>query len=239
MVSRCFYGDLDTDAECALRFQSTPSPFQSVDVGKLPIAPIVVVDMPYVQAQVGQRFGDRTPVWHNPKEVEAIVELLSLLRVRDADKPPTLAVLSPYGQQRRRIDNALREHEGDKLAHLAGFRAPSHSGERCFTVDSFQGSEADIVVVSLVRNNSHSSVQQALGFLSDRRRMNVLLSRAKWQLVLVASLDFLREVVAAAKGSADDDKVKFLGEMLDYLQAGEKAGTVVRVPSGRLMKEAI
>jgi hypothetical protein len=66
--------------------------------------------------------------------------------------------------------------------------------------------------------------------------MNVLLSRAKWQLVLIASLEFLREVVAATKGGPDDDKVRFLGVMLEYLQAGEKAGTVARVPADLLMK---
>lgn len=46
------------------------------------------------------------------------------------------------------------------------------------TVDSSQGSEADIVIVSLVRshgNSRHSSV----GFLSDDRRMNVAFTRGK------------------------------------------------------------
>lgn len=75
--------------------------------------------------------------------------------------------------------------------NLAGFQpAPNASGFTS-TVDSFQGSEADLVVVSLVRNNDHVG-RAALGILRDRRRMNVLLSRAKWQLVIVGSLQFLR-----------------------------------------------
>lgn len=236
MVSRCFYGDLGTDLECAARFNTTPRPFESVDLKRLPTAPIVVVDMPYVQSTVGLTFGDQTPVWSNSKEVDAAVEALSLLRVNETGKPPSLAVLSPYGQQRKRLDYALHEHAHDKLAHLTGFRSPSHNGERCFTVDSFQGSEADVVVVSLVRNNPHSSALQALGFLCDRRRMNVLLSRAKWQLVLIASLEFLREVVAAAKGGPDEAKVDFLATMLSYLSAGEKAGTIARVTAKQLMQ---
>lgn len=236
MVSRCFYGDLDTDPECAARFQNTQRPFDSIDTARLPLAPIVIIDMPYVQSTIKQIAGDMPPVWHNPKEVDATVEVLSLLRARNGAKQPSLAVLSPYGQQRRRLDDAIHERSGDHLAHLTAFRSASHGGGRCFTVDSFQGSEADVVVVSLVRNNAHSSALQALGFLCDKRRMNVLLSRAKWQLVLVASLEFLKEVVAAAKGGPDESKVDFLAVMLDYFSVGEKKGTVARVPAAQLMR---
>eukprot|EP00971_Amphidinium_carterae_P173566 3440795-Amphidinium_carterae.1 len=42
--------------------------------------------------------------------------------------------------------------------------------------DSFQGSEADIVVLSFVRANA----KQQVGFLSDFRRLNVALSRVRW-----------------------------------------------------------
>jgi hypothetical protein len=237
MVSRCFYGDLDTDPGCKEHFETARRPFESTDPARLPLAPIVVIDMPYVQANLGQQFGDRTPVWHNPSEVDAVVEALSILRATDTERPPTLAVLSPYGQQRKRLDSALRDEAGGKLQHLSEFRAPSHNGQRCFTVDSFQGSEADIVIVSLVRNNNHSSVQLAFGFLSDPRRMNVLLSRAKWQLILIASLDFLREVVSAPQGDLEAQKIKFMREMLDYLEKGEKNGLVARVPAHKLMKK--
>jgi superfamily I DNA and/or RNA helicase len=44
------------------------------------------------------------------------------------------------------------------------------------TVDSAQGSEADIVILSFVRS-------EATGFLNDDRRINVALTRARFQLV--------------------------------------------------------
>ena len=52
------------------------------------------------------------------------------------------------------------------------------------TVDSFQGQERDIVLFSTVRannknNNGNNINNDAIGFLSDFRRMNVALSRAK------------------------------------------------------------
>lgn len=52
-------------------------------------------------------------------------------------------------------------------------------------VDAFQGSEKDIIIYSVVRSNNQSE----LGFLSDERRLNVSLSRAKQQLFIVGNSD--------------------------------------------------
>lgn len=45
------------------------------------------------------------------------------------------------------------------------------------TVDSFQGQERDVVVVSLARS-------QGVGFLTDAGRMNVMLTRARHALLV-------------------------------------------------------
>lgn len=107
------------------------------------------------------------------------------------DKPATLAVLSAYNEQVERLGRAIDDRLPGDLANLAGFMPAPNASAFQSTVDSFQGSEADLVVVSLVRNNDHVG-RRALGILRDRRRMNVLLSRAKWQLIIVGSLEFLR-----------------------------------------------
>merc|ERR1712190_476043 len=52
------------------------------------------------------------------------------------------------------------------------------------TVDSFQGSEADVVLLSFVRANPRGCI----GFLSDFRRLNVALSRAKFHLLILANV---------------------------------------------------
>eukprot|EP00828_Plagiopyla_frontata_P048786 TRINITY_DN9492_c0_g1_i1.p2 TRINITY_DN9492_c0_g1~~TRINITY_DN9492_c0_g1_i1.p2 ORF type:complete len:109 (-),score=20.01 TRINITY_DN9492_c0_g1_i1:33-359(-) len=48
------------------------------------------------------------------------------------------------------------------------------------TVDAFQGKEQDIVIVDLVRT-------EKVGFLSNHRRMNVALSRAKYVNIMVGN----------------------------------------------------
>ena len=53
------------------------------------------------------------------------------------------------------------------------------------TIDGFQGQERDVIFISLVRDNDG----QRIGFLSDLRRMNVALTRARSKLVICGSVE--------------------------------------------------
>lgn len=55
-------------------------------------------------------------------------------------------------------------------------------------VDSCQGSDADVVIISTVR----SGVCLLSGFMLDRRRVNVAFSRAKEECIVVGDADTLR-----------------------------------------------
>jgi len=94
----------------------------------------------------------------NPEELRIVVE--------NADnwlKEGQLAVfISPYSSQ---VELAKTELKKIKVS----------------TIDAFQGQEADVVILSLVRSNS----QGKIGFLSDYRRMNVALTRAKKKLIVI------------------------------------------------------
>lgn len=70
------------------------------------------------------------------------------------------------------------------------------------TVDSFQGSEADVVLLSFVRANA----RRRLGFLTEFQRLNVALTRAKRSLIVFANTDCLR----AAADAADADDISAL-----------------------------
>ena len=49
------------------------------------------------------------------------------------------------------------------------------------TVDGFQGQERDIMVIGLTRSNAEGTV----GFLSEYRRMNVAMTRARMHLLVI------------------------------------------------------
>lgn len=74
---------------------------------------------------------------------------------------------------------------------------------RLATVDNFQGEEAKIVIVSLVRSNK----EQKVGFLRTKNRANVLLSRAKHGMYLIgnsetyASNDMWSEVLGMLRAT--------------------------------------
>lgn len=232
VVSHCFYdGELITNADKEKEYLSKPPPFASVDVKRLPDCPIVFVDMPYSREEKpGGRAGERSPPWSNPDEAIAAMTALQLIRARSSNKPPSLAILSPYKQQVKLLRDKLNKYrDGGSLSHLTDFASAVEGNDYCGTVDSFQGAEADLVLISLVRNNAHSTPSRALGFLRDNRRMNVLLSRAKWRLILLGSLSFYRHIITTAASLPDQD-VGFLAKFLDALDRAVTAKEAAIVP---------
>jgi len=85
---------------------------------------------------------------------------------------PTVAVISPYKEQ----IYVLKE----QLLHSPELQA---YGDKISvnTIDSFQGQERDIVYISMTRSNAEGTI----GFLSDIRRMNVAMTRARKKLVVI------------------------------------------------------
>lgn len=74
-------------------------------------------------------------------------------------------ILQFYNGQRKRIVQELKNTPG--LEGVAYFNV--------FTVDSFQGEENDVILLSLVRSNEHLGI----GFLDNKNRLVVALSRAR------------------------------------------------------------
>ena len=68
------------------------------------------------------------------------------------------------------------------------------------TVDSFQGKQLDVVILSCVRA---SEGRAGVGFLADVRRMNVAITRAKAALWVLGSVQTLRRSAVWAALLAD------------------------------------
>ena len=85
---------------------------------------------------------------------------------------PSIAVISPYKQQINLLKTQF-EHSPDLQKYKENISVN--------TIDSFQGQERDIVYISLTRSNDKGEI----GFLSDIRRMNVAMTRARKKLVVI------------------------------------------------------
>ncbi len=113
----------------------------------------------------------------NPDEAALLVRHLTqqveeLKTHYSAENFPSIAIISPYKQQVVEIRNLL-EH----AIELEPFRKFISVN----TVDSFQGQERDIVYISMTRSNDKGEI----GFLSDIRRMNVAMTRARKKLIVI------------------------------------------------------
>ena len=76
------------------------------------------------------------------------------------------------------------------------------------TVDGFQGREKDVIIISMVRSNPHNEI----GFLSNERRMNVAVTRAKRLCCLIGD-------------SGTVGKSPFLKTLMDYFRDNGVART--------------
>lgn len=216
MVSKIFYdSSIGTAQKCYDR-ENLPSPFFFKMCPELFKAPIVIVDMPFMNRHKMQWAEEKAPAHHNPSEVKVVIDILKNLRVsKKAEKPPSIAILSPYNEQVSRLRRDIYVRMSDELSHLKYFE---NSTECVHTIDSFQGKESDIVIISLVRNNARSW-KRGLGILEDPRRMNVLLSRAKSKLIVVTSLEFLQLRFTRGKHIEKSDDLFFLKQWLEFLEA--------------------
>jgi predicted DNA helicase len=94
---------------------------------------------------------------------DAEMQMVQRLLETELTEPEKIAFISPYAGQ----VIAAKEILSKEI--------------RISTIDSFQGQEKEIIILSLVRSND----ENAIGFLKDYRRMNVAITRAKEQLFVI------------------------------------------------------
>ncbi|TLS25023.1 hypothetical protein PpBr36_07472 [Pyricularia pennisetigena] len=147
----------------------------------------------------------------NRWEVDMVVPLVRHLVRQGSYSQSDIAVLTPYAGQLRNLRKALSSEfdifvsDRDEEALAADSHGKSDSEEathqtewdkafvrkslaetlRLATVDNFQGEEAKIIIISLVRSNPENKV----GFLRTSNRINVLLSRARYGMYIIGNSD--------------------------------------------------
>ncbi|KAL4736326.1 P-loop containing nucleoside triphosphate hydrolase protein [Aspergillus similis] len=111
---------------------------------------------------------------YNEKEAEMVVEFFVYLVLNNV-LVNHITVLTFYNGQRKKILKLMRNH-----THLQGHYV------KVVTVDSYQGEENEVVILSLVRNG-----RQGIGFLSIANRVCVALSRARRGFYMFGNRDLL------------------------------------------------
>ena len=113
-----------------------------------------------------------------------------------------------YLAQEYEISNKFRKHFGDKI-HKFNFKDDKNNIKlKICNVDSFQGQEADIVLLSFVRSKK-------VGFLDSRNRLNVALSRAKYYQVLFGNRNFFKSRRAKRRSS----ELNYLANYLPHISS--------------------
>lgn len=146
----------------------------------------------------------------------------------------SIGIIAPYAAQITLLGRLFRDDPYQRsrfTSALGAHRALSTCLIEVKTVDGFEGREKDVIIFSTVRSN-HSGY---IGFLADRRRLNVGLTRAKRALFVVGNERTLRlgkvgfvegkgEAVAGGGAGARNVKVD-LG-----VDVAGKAAVVAAVP---------
>jgi len=109
----------------------------------------------------------------------SMVEKIVTYFLKDGVVPEQMGVVTPYEGQRAYV-TAHMQRAGTQRTQL-------YKEIEVASVDSFQGREKDYVILSCVRSNEH----QGIGFLSDPRRLNVALTRAKYGVIVIGNARIL------------------------------------------------
>ena len=104
--------------------------------------------------------------------VEKVINRLYM----DGVKPSQIGVITPYQGQRAYLTTLIKNSR-------AADQAEPYDEIEIASVDAFQGREKDFIILSCVRAND----QGFIGFLSDMRRLNVAITRARYGLLILGN----------------------------------------------------
>ncbi len=143
-----------------------------------------------------------------PCEAKRIVELLNQLKQDPAFDNLSIGVITFYSKQ---VDSicaeaaryGFTERQGDgsyKISTVYQMTLDGREKLRIGSVDSFQGKEFDIVILSTVRSNNTMRIDEnnlkVFGFLTLENRLNVAFSRAQKMIITVGDSEMFSDEFA-------------------------------------------
>jgi hypothetical protein len=142
-----------------------------------------------VSTHVSPTIQEDSTTYSNEAEAVRVValirEIMKSSDPSDSMSPKTIGVVTPYNGQVQLIKNKLAA-DSDIAAMLL---PDSKMTIEVKSVDGYQGRERDVIIFSTVRSNRRGNI----GFLTDWRRLNVALTRARQALLVIGDIDTLAE----------------------------------------------
>lgn len=155
----------------------------------------------HAESRVRNRGFNNGATYVNHGEVSIIVSLIKQLvfSVSGNVSMDKISIITPYSAQRDLLANRIQadldlnpqgesiaeeindDESGGALTRKRPSTVKTIRGIMISSIDAFQGREQEIVIFSCVRSNPLGNI----GFVRDRRRLNVALTRAKKSLILV------------------------------------------------------
>ena len=126
----------------------------------------------------------------NKEEANLTLHLLLDLVYNIGVDPNQIGIISNYSQQKQLLIDEMGKI--DLFKPLLNVKANLEIS----TVDSFQGREKEIIILSSIRSNGRNDT----GFLKDERRLNVSITRAKRLFILIGSRQTLCPHVSFSGG---------------------------------------
>lgn len=129
----------------------------------------------------------------NDVEVQIVSSVVrSLLNQKPSDPDAVsmneLGIVTPYQAQVKALQNVFSSMGITMKAYSEEGEEDMSDGIEVKSVDGFQGREKDVIVFSAVRSNDNGNV----GFLSDFRRLNVAMTRARRGMIVIGSFSTLK-----------------------------------------------
>ena len=167
----------------------------------------------FVEVNHGKEVNEGTSRY-NLEELKATEDILAKLidEVVDAEKV-TVAAIFPYSAQ-------IQKFHKNSIVLINKAKRKFKSFE-INTVDAFQGKEADIVLLNTVVADSSKK-----NFLSDFRRINVSMSRAKDKLIIFGNSKVLSKIEMKKTGSPSR---KYFKDIIEYIKI---KGKVIKYDGG-------
>ena len=156
----------------------------------------------------------------NVGETDLCKRMVDYLKDKLKAENKDIGIITPYSAQVANLSNKITQDD--------------YRGLEISTVDGFQGREKEIIILSLVRSNQKNQV----GFLSDKRRLNVAITRPRRMLIVIGDIDtitngnesenlFLKHFGEYCNDNATN--VNIIGSLMEYNEFEELQNMCVEV----------